>query len=158
MKVEAARPGDVVALLALRRRVLEEGRWFVTEPEEEVQDPALWRGMIPAITVAREGPMLVGMAKVQAGQLRRTRHVGHLEILVEEGWRGRGVGRALMQEVLTTAKQRGLQKVALSVYAHNERAIALYRSLGFVEEGRRRGEFRLEDGTLWDDLLMGIWL
>jgi len=45
-------------------------------------------------------------------------------------------------------------KVELLVRATNERAIRLYRALGFVEEGRFRDRVRLPDGTLVDDIAM----
>jgi ribosomal protein S18 acetylase RimI-like enzyme len=47
-----------------------------------------------------------------------------------------------------------LQKLSLAVFADNSPAIGLYRSLGFIEEGRRIGEYREEDGRLRDDLIM----
>jgi len=49
----------------------------------------------------------------------------------------------------------GLHRIALTVFAFNERAIRAYRSCGFVEEGRSR-EAIWRDGQRWDELLMGI--
>lgn len=69
-------------------------------------------------------------------------------------WRGRGVGRALMDRALEWASRSPLQKLALSVYAHNAPAIALYRKLGFEEEGRRVAEYLFPDGSYRDDVLM----
>ena len=46
-----------------------------------------------------------------------------------------------------------LGKISLAVFADNERAVQLYRSRGFTDEGRRVGEY-LEDGVLRDDLLL----
>lgn len=42
----------------------------------------------------------------------------------------------------------------LKVYADNDRAINLYRSLGFVEEGHLRQDIRRGDGTYGDTLIM----
>ena len=59
----------------------------------------------------------------------------------------------------TIGKSRviGLEKIELSVYSSNEAAIALYRSFGFEEEGRRR-RGRLVDGVHDDVILMGLFL
>ncbi len=47
-----------------------------------------------------------------------------------------------------------IEKLGLSVFADNERALHIYRTMGFDEEGRRLGEYRMEDGTLRDDVLL----
>ncbi|HET8741860.1 MAG TPA: GNAT family N-acetyltransferase [Gaiella sp.] len=47
------------------------------------------------------------------------------------------VGTALVAAAIEWARVRGLHKLTLSVFPHNDAAIALYRTFGFVEEGRR---------------------
>jgi hypothetical protein len=49
----------------------------------------------------------------------------------------------------------GLHRVALSVFAFNERAIRAYRKAGFVIEGRAR-EAIWRDGRYWDELTMSV--
>jgi ribosomal protein S18 acetylase RimI-like enzyme len=51
-----------------------------------------------------------------------------------------------------------MHKLSLSVFAHNEPALGLYRKLGFVEEGRRVKHYRRADGQLWDAVEMGLLL
>ena len=71
------------------------------------------------------------------------------------GHRGRGLGRALVGAVIDAARRAGLEKIELSVYASNVPALSLYRSVGFVEEGRKvRG--RKVDGRYDDVILMGL--
>ena len=52
---------------------------------------------------------------------------------VEPASQGKGIGRALMNELLAVAKRRGSEEVFLEVKAGNESAIALYVSLGFEQ-------------------------
>ena len=160
MKIEAARAADLPAIMALRQRLLQEGSWFVAQPDEESTQLAPWQRLLETgiLRVARQGPLVVGVVMVRPGGLRRQRHVGALEIFLDEGWRGKGVGRALMEDVLREAPARGVEKLSLAVYADNLRAVALYKSLGFQEEGHRRGEYRMADGSYRDDLLMARWL
>lgn len=67
-----------------------------------------------------------------------TSHVVWLTIAVHEGHQRRGVGRLLMNELLAWARSNPhVEKVELQVRSSNEPAIALYRLLGFVEEGRK---------------------
>ena len=87
------------------------------------------------------------------------RHVGKLEIFVAQAARGRGVGRELMQAALTySTRNATLRKLGLTVYADNHRAVHLYMSFGFAQEGRRLGEYMEEDGRLRDEVLMFRWV
>ena len=83
---------------------------------------------------------------------------GELGMLVDRGWRGRGVGSALLAAAIGRARHDGLHKLCLEVFAENTAAIALYRKSGFVEEGRRAGQYRRSSGELWDTIVMGLAL
>lgn len=58
------------------------------------------------------------------------------QIAVEEAERGRGYGRALMQEAANWARDNGFRTLALHVFGGNDIAINLYESLGFVTTDR----------------------
>ena len=81
-----------------------------------------------------------------------------IALAVAREWRGRGVGTALFETGIASARDRGCHKLCLSVFAHNTAAIALYRKLGFVEEGRRVKQFRRQSGEFWDSIEMGLLL
>ena len=105
--------------------------------------------------VAVAGDDIAGMAglhPVHPG-LRRA-HVRSLGIVVATPWQGRGIGRKLLERLLAWADNwAGVLRVELNVHVDNPRAIALYRTLGFVEEGRHRG-YVLRDGAFIDALSM----
>jgi ribosomal-protein-alanine N-acetyltransferase len=61
-----------------------------------------------------------------------------LNVAVAPPERRRGVGRALMHDLLEYAKQHSVARVLLEVRATNRAAIALYVSLGFVETRVRK--------------------
>lgn len=84
----------------------------------------------------------------------RIAHFGTMYIAVHDDAQDRGIGRRLMTELVSLADARGLRRLELNVHADNERAIALYKSLGFVEEGRLREQVRRDD-TYLDSLVMG---
>jgi ribosomal protein S18 acetylase RimI-like enzyme len=61
-----------------------------------------------------------------------------LGVCVGDGYQGLGVGRALMERVITEAKALGKAGIQLTVMKDNERGIALYESVGFVIDGDAR--------------------
>ncbi len=161
--VEPARDADAQAILELHRAVLAEGQWFITHLDEftgsryaklrQVRD--LRDHPSGLFLVARVEGALVGFLTLSPGFLRRMAHAVKLEIVVQPDHRGLGVGRALMDEAMAWARAcPGVHKVGLSVFDDNERAIALYRVWGFVEEGRREREYLEDDGRFRGDLLM----
>lgn len=161
-RIVEARPRDALAIRALHRGVLEEGRWFVRMPDELPEVEAIERDLQrfqqsenSAWFLARlPEQQVAGMLVLVGGGLKRTRHVGRIEVMVDKRHRGRGLGAALLDHALDwAAGSQVLTKLSLAVFADNERAIALYRSRGFVEEGRRVGEYRDGD-AMRDDLLL----
>lgn len=165
--VDTARVEDAGAILALHRDVLAEREWFITQPHEfagsidqkvrQIRD--FRRAGNCVFLVARDRGVIVGFLTAQGGQLDRMRHAAKIEIMVARDARDRGVGKALMAAVIAWARDsRHVRKLGLNVFATNERAIALYRAFGFVEEGRRVREYRMEDGTWRDDVLMYLWV
>jgi RimJ/RimL family protein N-acetyltransferase len=78
-----------------------------------------------------------------------------LSVYVGDG-RGRGVGRAAVRLAVEHAfTVLGLYKVWLTVHAENVAARRAYEAVGFVEEGRLRGEFLLGERRV-DALYMGV--
>lgn len=97
----------------------------------------------------------VGAAGLHAfGSNLRRAHVRGLGIAIAQPWQGRGVGRLLIARLLDWADNwAGVLRVELEVHADNERAIALYRAMGFEPEGRHRA-FALKAGAYVDALSM----
>ena len=68
-------------------------------------------------------------------------------------YRRRGVGRAIMEEMICRAKELGVEILTLEVRESNSPAQALYRKLGFEVVGRRKGYY---EKPKEDALLMGL--
>ena len=154
--IRSAEPADAAAISALL------GTPGVFEGTLQLPDMAVASRLEFLQRVDTQGPRLVavaggdvvGMASLHAqGSLRRG-HVRGLAIAIAPAWQGQGLGRQLMTRLLDWADNwGGVLRTELFVHADNPRAIALYRSLGFVEEGRHRG-YALKDGRYVDSLSM----
>lgn len=104
---------------AIRFTVFVEEQGVPREIELDEQDPL----SIHAVAFA-------GAIPIATGRLLPDGHIGRMAVLKE--WRGRGIGGAILQELMKTARRGGHAEVALSAQVH---AVAFYRAQGFVAQG-----------------------
>jgi ribosomal protein S18 acetylase RimI-like enzyme len=109
------------------------------------------------ILVAEVDGKVVGVGEVKVGVFKKNSHTAELGLAVTKAFRGLGVGKALMDEMLSRAEKSGVEKVWLSVFSTNDAAIALYRKFGFIIEGIRKMQFKIGN-TYADELLMAKFL
>lgn len=107
--------------------------------------------------VAEEDGRIVGHAVLNPMGLIATKHIVRLTMVVHPGNEGRGIGKQLLSALLDWARKApGVRRVELNVRSTNARAVGLYRSLGFVEQGRQIQRIRIDEQTFVDDLEMGL--
>ena len=101
---------------------------------------------------------IVGIAGIRR-QTHVSQHIGVLGISIKQAYRGRGLGRALMNVVISEAQKHleGLRMIALDCFGSNAPAIHLYRSLGFIEYGRLPGGIIQQENEI-DRVLMYLSL
>jgi RimJ/RimL family protein N-acetyltransferase len=138
--------------------LLEPGEFGVT-PEQEREFIERSRESDNALfLVAEAGGRIVGVLTCEGGRRRANRHVTKLGVTVDGDFRGEGIGTALLQRALDWARSGGVvRRIELGVFAENERAIRLYRRLGFEVEGRRRDAI-YRGGCYHDDLDMALMI
>ena len=78
--------------------------------------------------------------------------VGEESVYVAQAARGQGVGRALLEGVVASARSGGLWTLQAGIFPENEASLALHRALGFREVGVRERIGRL-DGR-WRDVVL----
>lgn len=108
-------------------------KWFLAG--RVLRHPSIVAGRIGRDRLALAGRLLstrwtAPAPEDPAGVPRRS--FGVLAIAVDPTAQGRGVGRALMDEARARATRTGFETMHLSVHPDNDRAIAFYRSLGWV--------------------------
>jgi RimJ/RimL family protein N-acetyltransferase len=154
-EVRAGRVEEARALVELFAAVAEERDGIAAEPPIDLGARTTeFAAAMDHTIVAAVGDELVGLL-----HLEPSRHgFAELGMLVAREWRGRGVGSALLAAAIERARAEGYHKLSLEVFPHNEAGVALYLKFGFVEEGRRRRQYRRSSGELWDSVVMGLLL
>lgn len=81
--------------------------------------------------------VVAGTAGIEAvGAKYKLKHRAELGIAILKEYWGLGIGKALMEACIECAKDAGYTQLELNAVAENERALALYKKMGFVEYGR----------------------
>ncbi len=160
--IRPSRDTDAAGLALLIEAVAGEGELIAAVPGE----PDTIEQSVRLVSIVVEGGLtltldvdgaVAGHVMVQRRAGRHYAHVGEIAILVSNTDRGAGLGRSMMEMAIDWGRAVGLAKLTLRVFPDNERAIGLYRSLGFQDEGLVRGEVRMPGGDR-DLLLMGLAL
>lgn len=109
--------------------------------------------------VAEQGDEIVGHLLLDPMPLAANSHICTLTVVVYPKWQGRGFGRQLLVHALQWARTTlKVEKIELMVRATNERAVHLYQSLGFLEEGRIRKRVKTISDVYHDDIAMGLFM
>ena len=165
--LRSAVPDDAEQLVHLISTILDENDFNITTPEEfrfNVDHEIEWIEDVTEspghlIIVAEYDAELIGMLNFHVDPRRRMKHHGALSINVSRGWRDQGLGRAMLQTLIAWAEEEpSIEKLNLEVFTTNSRAISLYRSLGFQQEGHLHNQIKMAPGEYVDILLMGLWL
>jgi L-amino acid N-acyltransferase YncA len=116
--------------------------WLPDTPEDEARTE--WMLPPPAeVWVAEDQGRIVATALLQPNKPGLGDHVANAGFMVDPSSSGRGIGRRLAEAVLDRARAAGYVAMQFNaVVATNERAVRLWRSLGFEEVGRVPQGFR----------------
>jgi RimJ/RimL family protein N-acetyltransferase len=159
--VRPAATSDAGALVRLGRSVAAEGELWLTynrsSSDERRNVKSVRRDPNAAVFVAESPAGIAGRLSISRDGSVYSHHVAELGLMVAAKERRRGIGTALMEEAIKWARGSGVTKLELHVFPHNEPAIALYRKLGFQDEGHRRRHYRIA-GHYVDAILMALYL
>ncbi|MGH8233935.1 MAG: GNAT family N-acetyltransferase [Rhodanobacteraceae bacterium] len=159
MKLRLAQTSDAEAIAAAEAETARTPgllvQWPGEIPVEAFRDKIAKLADQGRYIVAEEDDIAVGHALLEPMSMRANTHLFLLTIVVHPGHVERGIGTAMLRDLLEWAEHDGrVGKVELNVRAGNLRAQNLYRRFGFVEEARFRRRVHRLDGEYEDDIGM----
>jgi len=160
--IDDATRGDLPQILAIYNEVIRNSTAVYSEEEFTPQRGEAWfagkTGHGFPFIVARDDSGVAGFASF--GEFRTWpcyRHSVEHSVHVRADRRGRGVGRALVVELLARAAGMGKHVMIAGIDADNAVSIGLHRSLGFTDAGRFR-EVGFKFGRWLDLVFMQCFL
>lgn len=150
MKIRRATTEDFEQMLPIFREVIEGGDAYdfeETASDQDAFDYWFGKGVTSFVAVdddpvsANQGKVL-GFYKIIQNHRGRGSHVANASFMVSRETRGQGIGRKLGEDCLCQAKEMGFKAMQFNfVISTNERAMRLWKSLGFKELCRLPGAF-----------------
>jgi GNAT superfamily N-acetyltransferase len=145
---------------------------FLAIPEPErmfikhrVTDPAVIRDWCENIDLGRNLPLLalsdgkvLGVATLHQQLGGWKRHIGRVSVLVQPAVRGRGIARALVNEIVDIARNTGLEHVEAEFIGGQETAIHMFAMLGFSQLLKLENYVKDMQAVTHDYVLMGLSL
>jgi len=157
-----ATESDAKNMIEYMQKVNSESKNLMREPEEftlTLEQEAKFIKMATdspnaCFLIALDGDLIICSAGFHGNSLKRVNHRVSLGISVLEDYQGLGLGRFVMEALIARALELKKTKMDLEVRIDNLSAIHLYDSLGFIEEGKIKRGFFVDEKYV-DLLVMG---
>ena len=157
LRIRVATGTDAAAICGIYNQGIQDRVATLETEERTPEERAQWldgRGPRHPVLVAESDGRVVGWASLNVFNARRAyEHVADLSLYVERDWRGRGVGRRLLEALVARARELGYHKLVLAAFPWNEAGMRAYGRAGFREVGIYREQGRL-DGRWVDTVVM----
>ena len=145
---------DGAALSAFERQRAEETELMLRYPDECLDAGEMCASVrsfllseTDVMIVCETGGRIVGCCEMVRHKLRKTAHRAEISLGNLRTCWGLGIGTALLRETIALARRQGVARLELNVFEGNDRAMALYRKMGFVPAARRPDCVRLQNGA-----------
>jgi len=101
---------------------------------------------------------ILGQCEVSNSEWEASSHIGVLGVVVKKKFRDLGIGKCLVDAAIRESKKlNNKEKIVLSCFSNNDRALNLYKNMGFEVIGIRKKQFYM-DANYYDEVLMDLWI
>jgi phosphinothricin acetyltransferase len=155
-RIRDATAGDAAAIAAIYNEGIEDRVATLETELRTPQERAAWlsarSARHPVLVAVDSAGRVVGWGSLNSFNARAVYdHVADLSVYVARDVRGRGVGDALLRDLVARARAIGYHKMVLAAFTTNESAVRLYARHGFTAVGVYHEQGRL-DGR-WVDVV-----
>ncbi|UPK44264.1 GNAT family N-acetyltransferase [Paenibacillus pabuli] len=161
--IRSATEKDAGALSSLRVQMDGETDYMDREQGEGFIDPAGFEQIIRwdtekernlfLVTIVDE--QIVGYSRCEGNDLTRFFHKVEFGVCVAKEFWGYGIGKKLLELSIDWADTIGIEKMTLNVVGTNDKAMEIYKRMGFEIEGTLKNDRRHADGRYYDTVMMG---
>ena len=146
MLIRDATDGDWAAIWPFFHQVVEARETYAFDPATtSEQGRAIWMERPPGRTAVAvdDDATVLGSSKMGPNRPGPGAHIGTASFMVDPAARGRGVGRALAEDMLRWHREQGFHGIQFNaVVETNTAAVRLWRDLGFEIVGTVPDAFR----------------
>lgn len=155
-------PDDASQMLTFLNRIASDSDYLIRYPEECETSPEKEANLIASvrqseydlyITAFAENK-IVGNCQLAFQKRIKTKHRASVSIGILKEYQGLGLGKAMMREMVSIAREHQILQLELEYIEGNDRARNLYEAMGFFCTGERPDAIRLKDGTLLKEISM----
>lgn len=89
---------------------------------------------------------------------KRHLHRAAMGIAVRRDYWSKGIGNKMIQECIRWCEEKGVEQLELEVVTQNDRAVSMYKNLGFQVYGTKKHALKYGDGAYADNYIMVLFL
>jgi RimJ/RimL family protein N-acetyltransferase len=162
MRIRVATPNDAQAMQSYLSKLYVDGCNTIRQLESvpSLEENRKWlekhNGQNAVAFIAISDRQMIGLIDAFIHDAAEFNHTCEFGMSVLMSYRNQGVGRQLIESILNWATSKGIELIELNVYSINVPAIHLYKSLGFVEDGCRKGAVKLSKDKRCDFIHMSM--
>lgn len=135
--------------------IREPGEFTMTiEQEEAFIESCINNPKALMLIASIDGVQIGNGSLMNMGQYRRYSHRCEIAIALYQKYCGAGIGKGMLEAILSAAKEIGYEQAELEVVCDNHNAVRLYRKLGFEVYGTFPDNMKYSDGTYADAFWM----
>ncbi|WP_231870308.1 MULTISPECIES: GNAT family N-acetyltransferase [unclassified Marinomonas] len=150
--IRHARVADAKHILNLSEKLAKESHFMLHEVGEQQLTLEQQESILSDFTLSSSkvfwvlevDKCIVGFCIGIGSTARRNKHNLYCVMGIQTAYTGKGLGRELLNSLELWASQHGFTRLELTVMAHNHKAIKLYLSHGFEQEGIKRQSLKIE--------------
>ncbi|TXC86030.1 GNAT family N-acetyltransferase [Metabacillus litoralis] len=166
LNIRVASLEDAIEIAFLKNHIVASTDFYLRtkdEPKEKADDyrkKMMKKQESGGLTIVAEYEgQVVGFLSFSRPTFAKVNHTGSFGMGVNQEFCHMGIGSELLAYLISWAShQKGLEKICLEVFSHNEIGIALYKKFGFKIEGKQIKQVKITNNQYADLVYMSLFL